>query len=189
MDLSRRDFIKLSGVTTGGLLLPAGFAASAAATDAIMFPLHKAIGEAATICPYCSCGCGLLIATGPDGHIVNSEGDPDAINNRGALDPKSISVRSLSQSKRRLTKPMYRAPNGDKFEEVDWPWAIEQIAKRIKQTRDETFEKTNKDGVTVNRTEGIAFMGGAANNDEECYLAIKLARALGLLYIEHQARI
>ena len=189
MELSRRDFIKLSGVTTGGLLLPAGFAASAAAGEAIMFPLHKAIGEAATICPYCSCGCGLLIATGPDGHIVNSEGDPDAINNRGALDPKSISVRSLSQSKRRLTKPLYRAPNSDKFEEVEWPWIIEQIANRIKETRDATFEKTNQDGVTVNRTEGIAFLGGAANNDEECYLAIKLARALGMLYIEHQARI
>jgi formate dehydrogenase major subunit len=189
MELSRRDFIKLSGVTTGGLLLPAGFAASAAAMPALMFPLHKAVGEAATVCPYCSCGCGLLIATGADGHIVNSEGDPDAINNRGALDPKSISVRSLSQSDRRLTKPMYRAPNSDKFEEVGWPWAIEQIAKRIKETRDATFEKTNQDGVTVNRTEGIAFMGGAANNDEECYLAIKLARALGMLYIEHQARI
>ncbi len=189
MELSRRDFIKLSGVTTGGLLLPASFAVSAAGADAIMFPLHKAIGEAATICPYCSCGCGLLIATGPDGHIVNSEGDPDAINNRGALDPKSISVRSLSQSKRRLTKPLYRAPNSDKFEEVEWPWIIEQIANRIKETRDTTFEKTNQDGVTVNRTEGIAFLGGAANNDEECYLAIKLARALGLLYIEHQARI
>jgi formate dehydrogenase major subunit len=189
MELSRRDFIKLSGVTTGGLLLPAGFAASAAAADAIMFPLHKAIGEAATICPYCSCGCGLLIATGPDGHIVNSEGDPDAINNRGALDPKSISVRSLSQSERRLSKPLYRAPNSDKFEEVEWPWIIEQIANRIKETRDATFEKTNQDGVTVNRTEGIAFLGGAANNDEECYLAIKLARALGMLYIEHQARI
>jgi formate dehydrogenase major subunit len=189
MELSRRDFIKLSGVTTGGLLLPAGFTASAAATPEIMFPLHKAIGEAATICPYCSCGCGLLIATGPDGHIVNSEGDPDAINNRGALDPKSISVRSLSQSKRRLTKPLYRAPNSTKFEEVEWLWVIDQVAQRIKETRDATFEQMNQDGVTVNRTEGIAFMGGAANNDEECYLAIKLARALGLLYIEHQARI
>ena len=108
-----------------------------------MFPLHKAIGEAATICPYCSCGCGLLIATGADGHIVNSEGDPDAINNRGALDPKSISVRSLSQSDRRLNKPLYRAPGSDKFEEVEWDWAIEQVAKRIKETRDATFEKTN----------------------------------------------
>jgi formate dehydrogenase major subunit len=66
---------------------------------------------------------------------------------------------------------------------------ITEVAKRIKKTRDETFERTNADGVTVNRTPGIAFLGGAANNDEECYLAVKLARALGLVYIEHQARI
>jgi formate dehydrogenase major subunit len=180
--------MKLSGASVGGLFLPAGFAASAAAAAAT-FPLHKAIGEAATICPYCSCGCGLLIATGPDGHIINSEGDPDNINNRGALDPKSISVRSLSVSERRLRKPLYRAPGSDQFEEKEWDWMITEVAKRIKDTRDATFEKTNADGVTVNRTQGIAFLGGAANNDEECYLAVKLARALGLVYIEHQARI
>jgi formate dehydrogenase major subunit len=189
MELSRRDFMKLSGASAGGLFLPAGFAAKAAADALITFPLHKPIGEAATICPYCSCGCGLLIATGPDGHIINSEGDPDNINNRGALDPKSISVRTMSQSDRRLKKPLYRAAGADAFEEVEWDWIIDQIAQRIKSTRDASFEKTNQDGVTVNRTQEIAFMGGAANNDEECYLAVKLARALGLVYIEHQARI
>jgi formate dehydrogenase major subunit len=95
----------------------------------------------------------------------------------------------MSQSERRLTKPLYRAPGSDRFEEKDWDWVITEVAKRIKKTRDETFEATNADGVTVNRTQGIAFLGGAANNDEECYLAIKLARALGLVFIEHQARI
>lgn len=181
--------MKLSSASVGGLFLPAGFAASAVAATGIIFPLHKPIGEAATVCPYCSCGCGLLIATGPDGHIVNSEGDPDNINNRGALDPKSISVRSMSQSERRLKNPLYRAPGASDFEEVSWEWAIAEVAKRIKDTRDKTFEKTNQDGVTVNRTQAIAFLGGAANNDEECYLAVKLARALGLVNIEHQARI
>ena len=181
--------MKLSGASVGGLFLPAGFAATAAAAAGTTFALHKPIGEAATICPYCSCGCGLLIATGPDGHIINSEGDPDNINNRGALDPKSISVRTMSQSDRRLTKPLYRAPGSDQFEEKSWEWVIEEVAKRIKDTRDETFERTNANGVTVNRTQAIAFLGGAANNDEECYLATKLARALGLVNIEHQARI
>jgi anaerobic selenocysteine-containing dehydrogenase len=189
MELSRREFIKVSGASVGGLFLPAKFAAEAAAAAAATFSLHKAVGEAATICPYCSCGCGLLIATGPDGHIVNSEGDPDNPQNRGALDPKSISVRSLSQSERRLRKPLYRAPGSDKFEEKEWSWVIEQVAQRIKDTRDATFEKTNANGVNVNRTQGIAFLGGAANNDEECYMAVKLARALGIVFIEHQARI
>jgi formate dehydrogenase major subunit len=181
--------MKLSGASVGGLFLPASFAVTAAAAAETMFSLHKPIGEAATICPYCSCGCGLLIATGPDGHIINSEGDPDNINNRGALDPKSISVRSMSQSDRRLTKPLYRAPGSDKFEEVEWDWIIEQVANKIKSTRDANWTATNDNGVTVNRTEAIAFLGGAANNDEECYLAVKLARALGMLFIEHQARI
>jgi formate dehydrogenase major subunit len=181
--------MKLSGATAGGLFLPASFVAQVAAASAILFPLHKPIGEAATICPYCSCGCGLLIATGPDGHIINSEGDPDNINNRGALDPKSISVRTMSQSDRRLKKPLYRAPGSDKFEEKSWDWVIEEVAKRIKKVRDATFEKTNADGVTVNRTQAIAFLGGAANNNEEGYLASKLVRALGIVYLEHQARI
>lgn len=187
MKISRREFLKLSGVATGSLLLPTGAVLAAGGITA--FPLHKPISEAATICPYCSCGCGLLIATGTDGHIINAEGDPDNPQNRGALDPKSISVRSLSQSDRRLKKPLYRAPGSDRFEEKEWDWVIEEVAKRIKKTRDVTFERTNADGVTVNRTQGIAFLGGAANNDEECYLAIKLARALGLVFIEHQARI
>jgi len=187
MKLTRREFLKLSGVATGSLLLPTG--AALAAGGVTTFPLHKPISEAATVCPYCSCGCGLLIATGTDGHIINAEGDPDNPQNRGALDPKSISVRSLSQSDRRLKKPLYRAPGSDKFEEKEWDWVIEEVATRIKKTRDATFERTNANGVTVNRTQGIAFLGGAANNDEECYLAIKLTRALGLVFIEHQARI
>jgi formate dehydrogenase major subunit len=189
MDLTRRDFLKLMGVSTGGLVLPAGFVASAMASGTGAFSLHKPIGEASTICPYCSCGCGLLTATGPDGHIINTEGDPDNPTNRGALDPKSVSVTSLSQSPRRLRKPLYRAPNSATFEEVEWDWAIGEIAQRIKRDRDATLERTNDKGVTVNRTQAIALLGGAANNSEECYLFAKLARAMGIVYLEHQARI
>jgi formate dehydrogenase major subunit len=187
MELTRRRFLKASGLTAGSILLPAGYAAGAA--KAKTFPLHKPVKEAATICPYCSCGCGLIVATGPDGHIVNAEGDPDNPQNRGALDPKSISVRELSNSPLRLKKPLYRAPGSDRFEEKDWKWAITEVAKRIKATRDANFQKKNEKGVTVNRTPAIAFLGGAANNSEECYLASKLVRSLGLVYVEHQARI
>ncbi len=170
--LTRRQFLRASGVTAGSLLLPAETMAASDAERA--FPLHKSIGEAATICPYCSVGCGLLIATDKTGHIVNSEGDPDHPINRGALDPKSIAVRQLSTSPLRLSKVMYRAPGSREWEEKSWDWAIEEIAKRIKKTRDETFVRTVTVGgkdVTVNRTEGIAWLGGAANNNEDCYAA------------------
>jgi formate dehydrogenase major subunit len=184
--ISRRSFLKLTGATTGGLLLPNAFSAHAAA---VQFPLHKSIGEKYTICPYCSVGCGLLIATDDVGHIVNVEGDPDHITNRGALDAKSIAIRQLSDNPFRLTKVMYRAPYSTQWEEKDWDWTSRQIADRVKTTRDATFTRTDATGATVNRTEGIAFLGGAANNCEDGYLAVKLMRALGLVRIEHQARI
>jgi formate dehydrogenase major subunit len=185
MRLSRRDFVKLSGASVGGLLLPRG---PASAEGIQQFHLHKPIGEKRTICPYCSVGCGLLIATDRNGHIINSEGDPDHIINRGALDPKSIAVRQLANSDRRLKKPMYRAPGASDWQEMSWEEILPMVAERIKKTRDATFE-TEENGVTVNRTRGMAFLGGAANNNEDCYLAVKLTRALGLVYIEHQARI
>ncbi len=185
MRLSRRDFVKLSGASIGSLLLPR----KAAAAEGIeRFPLHKPIGEKQTICPYCSVGCGLLVATDYNGHVLNSEGDPDHIINRGALDPKSIAVRQLANSPLRLRTPMYRAPGASAWQEMTWDEILPRIADRIKKTRDATFELADN-GVTVNRTRGIAFLGGAANNNEDCYLASKLMRSLGLVYLEHQARI
>lgn len=186
--LSRRGFLKLSAAGGGSLLL----AGSLGQTEAADFPLHKKVGEGYTICPYCSCGCGLIIATDEEGHVINSEGDPDHIMNRGALDPKSIAVRQLSTSPLRLHEPMYRAPGSDQWETKTWDWTIAAIAERIKKTRDETWVSTAKvedKDVAVNRTEGLAWLGGAANNNEDCYLSSKLARALGVVWLEHQARI
>jgi formate dehydrogenase major subunit len=184
--ISRKRFLKGSGVSAGALLLPP---LTPGRQEVPTFPLHKRVAESRTICPYCSCGCGLLIATDSTGHILNSEGDPDHPNNRGALDPKSISVRQLSTSPYRQSKVMRRAPGASEWEEMTWEEAIPLVARRIKDTRDATFQTTDEQGVTVNRTNGVAFIGGAANNDEDCYIAVKLARALGLVYVEHQARI
>jgi formate dehydrogenase major subunit len=83
---------------------------------------------------------------------------------------------------------MYRAPGSSKFEPRSWEWANARIAERVKATRDATFQKTS-DGQTVNRTEAIACLGGAALDNEECYLLVKAMRMLGITYIEHQARI
>ena len=44
-------------------------------------------------------------------------------------------------------------------------------------------------GNIVNRTEAIACLGGSALDNEEAYLLAKLMRALGLVYLEHQARL
>ncbi len=191
MELSRRDFLKLSGVSTGGLLLPAGVTATALARET--FPLHKAIGETPTICCFCAVGCGALVAAQGD-RVVNLEGDPDHPINRGSLCSKGLSMAQLNTvdgqvNPRRLQKVQYRAPGSDHWEEKSWDWALGQIAQRIKKTRDQYFIEKDSEGRTVNRVEAIASLGGASLDNEECSLVVKAMRALGLVYIEHQARI
>ena len=183
--LSRRDFLKASSAATGGLLLPAH---TAAAAQKPLFPLHKKIGEVPGICTYCAVGCGIIIGV-EDGKVVNIEGDPEHPINRGALCSKGMAMYQISDNPGRLTKVLYRAPASDRWEEKSWDWAIPQIARRIKATRDARWTATTADGKTVNRAEAIAFLGGSQNTNEECYLWVKAARAHGLVYIEHQARI
>jgi formate dehydrogenase major subunit len=153
--LTRRNFLALTAAGAAGGGLMASVMDPAQAAHAMH--LRKKIGESYTICPYCSCGCGLIIATDEEGHITNSEGDPDHIINRGALDPKSVAIRQLSNSPLRLHNVKYRAPGSSVWEEKPWDWAVSEIAQRIKKTRDETWvASVNVDGkdVPVNRTEG-----------------------------------
>jgi formate dehydrogenase major subunit len=124
------------------------------------------------------------------GKVINTEGDPDHPINEGSLCSKGMSVYQLSHNNiNRLTKPLYRAPYGKEWEELSWEDALDKIARRMKETRDNTFEIKNKDGQIVHRTLGMASLGSAALDNEECYLYQKMLRSLGFVYIEHQARI
>lgn len=185
MKLSRRNFLKLSGTTMGGALLPLELVLAKGVTAT---PLRKRIGETTTICTYCAVGCGQVVAM-QGGRVTNIEGDPDNPINQGSLCSKGSASYQIVNNPRRLTKVLYRAPGSDKWEEKNWDWAIPEIAKRIKATRDAKWTAKTVNGKTVNRTEAIAFLGGAGNTNEECYLWVKAARAMGLVYVEHQARI
>ncbi len=152
-------------------------------------PLKKSIGEVPTICPFDGSGCGFIVAS-RNGEVENIEGDPDHPINRGAACAKGASLRQLSADNPwRLSKVLYRAPGTNTFTEKTWDWAITEIAQRIKKTRDAAFIEKDSKGNTVNRTEVIANIGGAALDNEECYLLVKLARSLGIVYLEHQARL
>lgn len=193
MEISRRDFIKLSGGVAGGLALFGLFPGDKALAGTRVIPLRKRIGESLTTCPYDASGCGFIIATDGD-NVVNIEGDPDHPINRGAACAKGASLAQLRTvegklNPRRLTKPRYRAAGAGDWEEVEWDWAIEQIATKLKATRDATFTETDTDGYVVNRCDGIGSLGGAALDNEECYLLVKMLRTLGMVNIEHQARI
>ena len=199
MELSRRDFLKLSGAAAGGAavlgMVPAGTAFAAPRE----ITLKKRIGETTTICCYCGVGCGAIAAADAN-EVITIEGNPDHPINEGTLCSKGQALQQFhtvygednNENPRRLKKPKYRKPGAADFEEVEWDWAIQKIAERMKATRDATWEATADVGgttYTVNRTLGIASFGGGELDNEECYLLVKMLRALGMLYIEHCARI
>lgn len=188
MEVTRRQFLKISGAVAATLAVAElGFDEKSAKAKANEFKIAE-LKPTPTICPYCAVGCGILVySDGKD--VVYTEGDPDHPINEGSLCSKGTTLRQVYTSEKRVTKPLYRAPGSDKWKEVDWDFAIEKVAKNIKETRDRTFIQT-ENGMTVNRTDAIAYLGGAALDNEECHLLQKLFRAgLGLTYIEHQARI
>ncbi len=122
------------------------------------------------------------------------EGDPDHPINRGSLCSKAQALAQIHQvdgevNSRRLTKPLYRAAGGTTWQEISWDEAVSGIAAKIKATRDANWMASETTGETVNRTEAIACLGGAALDNEECYALVKMLRALGTVYVEHQARI
>ena len=190
MKLSRRDFLKLAAGGTAAVALYKALASPTAyAQGARSIPLTKRIGEKPTICPYDASGCGFLVAS-ENGKVLHIEGDPDHPVNRGAACAKGAGMIQLSaDNPRRLSKVLYRRPEGTEWEERDWDWAIGQMARRIKDTRDANWTENDPAGNVVRRTEAIANLGGSALDNEECYLLSKMARALGIVYLEHHARI
>ena len=185
MDVSRRGFLKISGA----ILATSGIGISLKPVSAYAQPLKiKYAKETTTICPYCSVGCSIIVST-RDGKVVNTEGDPDSPINRGSLCSKGGSIYQMAVNKNRLDKPLYRAPYSAEWKEVTWEWAIDRIAENVKKSRDKSFKLKNDKGETVNRTEGIASVGSAAMDLEECFTYQKFLRGLGLVYLEHQARI
>lgn len=184
--ITRRSFLKLVGTSLAASGLSLSLKKEALSYDGGI-KISKA-KENFSVCCYCAVGCGLIVHT-ENGKVVNIEGNPDSPINRGSLCSKGSALKFLVNNQDRLKKPLYRAPGSDKWEEISWDKALTEIAKKVKSTRDKFFEYKNKKGVTVNRVTKIASVGSAAMDNEECYLYQKFLRALGLVYIEHQARI
>jgi formate dehydrogenase major subunit len=142
-----------------------------------------------SVCPYCAVGCSQNVYV-KDGKVIDIEGDPNSPINRGTLCPKGSATFQYTVNPSRLTQVLYRAPYSDHWEVKSLDWAMEQIAQRVKKTRDETFVERLPDGREINHTQGIACLGGATLDNEENYLMKKLlGGGLGIVSIENQARI
>jgi formate dehydrogenase major subunit len=188
MGITRRTFIKGLGSGVAALGLSDVILTRSGWAGTVPPPKTKGAQITTSICPYCGVGCGLIAHT-KGGKLINVEGDPDHPINQGKLCSKGQAVLEVVISPRRLKKVRYRAPGSDHWEEKSLDWALSTLAQRIKATRDASFITKSPSGVTVNRTEALASIGGAAINNEECYLNVKLTRALGIVYLEHQARL
>jgi formate dehydrogenase major subunit len=195
MDISRRGFLTLSGIIGSGAALSSlgiNFNPTKAyAEELTKMNRIKCAQQVSTVCCYCSVGCGLICSVDKaSGKIFNIEGDADHPINEGALCAKGAGFFDLTEAnKHRLRKVLYRAPMSDKWEEKDWDFAIPRIARLVKDARDKGFVQKNSKGELVNRAETIAHLGSSNVDNEECWLMTVKARALGMVYIDHQARV
>ena len=193
MSSSRRDFFKLTAV--GGTAAAVfGFDLQPAYAQLRVLKIARA-NETRSTCPYCSVSCGVIIYTIGDRaknvtpQVVHVEGDPDHPINRGTLCPKGSSLQQDIMNDRRLLKPQVRRPGGTDWEDISWDDALDEVAAKVKKTRDETFIEKDAAGHTVNRCESIAFTGGCTDTNEFNYLVVKSMRAVGVVHLENQARV
>ncbi|HVI08073.1 MAG TPA: twin-arginine translocation signal domain-containing protein [Candidatus Binatia bacterium] len=193
MELSRRNFLKGALVGGAGLSL-LGFDLQPAYAQLKELKIARA-KETRSTCPYCAVGCGVLIYTIGDGaknvtpQVIHVEGDPDCPTNRGTLCPKGSSLEQDMLNPRRLVKPQVRRPGATDWQDISWDDALSEIAQWTKKTRDATFVDKDASGKTVNRCEGISFIGGCTDTNEFNFLVVKAMRSLGLVYLENQARV
>lgn len=187
MEISRRAFLAGTGASgTGALFASLGLSLGPSASFAAQARPQRGT-LTTTICPFCGVGCGQVVEV-RDGRVVNIEGDPDHPINEGSVCSKGAALYQVHDNARRLSTVRYRKPGGREWEELSWERAIPMIVERVKKTRDATWTG-QQGGQALNRTTGIASLGGAALDTEECYLISKAMRALGVVYLEHQARI
>ena len=193
MDVSRRSFLKASAGS--GLILSAlGFDLRPAYAAVRQLKIRNA-REYRTVCPYCAVGCGTIAYVHGSGGlnttptVIHVEGDPDNPINGGTLCPKGASQMQLTISPRLRKSPMFRDARSSEWREISWDDAMNWFARKFKEARDASFVERDEAGRTVNRCEGLAWVGSATVNNEDAYLITKTMRAMGLVYIDHQARI
>ena len=189
--MRRRTFLK---ATTVGGAVALGFDVSKAEAEMRAFKIARTT-ETRSICHYCAVSCGVIIHTLGDkaknvqASVVHVEGDADHPISRGSLCPKGATLKDDITHKNRLRHPQVRRPGSDRWEDISWDDAITGIARHVKDTRDRTFVATNAKGQVVNRTPGIAMIGGCTDTNEFNMLQWKVITGLGVPYRDTQARV
>jgi formate dehydrogenase major subunit len=195
MDMNRRHFFRVSGAgLVGSSLVALGFSPTSALAQTRNFKLARTT-ETRSTCPYCSVSCGVVMYTLGDKAknvkptIIHIEGDADHPVNRGALCPKGAGLMDMIQSKDRVKFPQVREAGSNEWKRLSWEDALTRVATHMKADRDANLIKTNDKGVTVNRWNTTGLLISSASSNESGYLSVKIARGLGLVTLDTQARI
>jgi len=195
MTVTRRGFLKLTASGIGATSLAAmGFSPRKALAEVRAFKLAHT-SETRNTCPYCSVGCGVILyglgdkSKNARTEIIHVEGDPDHPVNRGTLCPKGASLLDFVRSPNRLKWVEYRAPGSDHWERKNWDWALDRIARLMKDDRDKNLVAKNAAGVPVNRWTSVAFLAASASSNETGFITNKVIRALGMTALDNQARV
>ena len=192
MSTTRRSFLKIGA--GGAVACVLGFDLKPAYAQARDLKISRTT-ETRSTCPYCSVGCGIIIhglgdrSKNARTEVVHIEGDPDHPVNRGTLCPKGSSLLDFVKSENRLKFPEYRGPGETEWKRVSWDWALDRIARLMKDDRDRSFTSKNDAGLTVNRWLTCGFLAASASSTESGYLTNKVIRALGLTALDNQARV
>jgi formate dehydrogenase major subunit len=197
MELSRRQFMKgvgagLAGTTIGAL----GFGEVEVAYAQAVRPFRRAnTTETRNTCPYCSVACGIIMYSkgdlkkGEQAGVIHIEGDADHPTNRGTLCPKGAALLDFVHSETRVKYPMHRKPGSSKFERVTWEFALDRIARLMKDDRDANLIERNNDGVTINRWTTTGFLAASATTNETAWTTYKVVRSSGMVVFDNQARV
>jgi len=191
--MDRRTFFKVAA-TGAGAAGALGFDLGSARAEMRELKIARTT-ETRSTCPYCAVSCGVIIHTIGDKAknvspaVVHVEGDPEHPISRGTLCPKGSSLRNDINNTNRLTAPKVRRPGSDHWEDISWDAAIAGIARHVKDTRDRTFVEKNAKGELVNRTPGMAWIGGCTDTNEFNFLQWKALTAWGVPYRDTQARV
>ncbi len=193
--MNRRQFFRISAATMGSSSLALlGMSPGAALAEVRAFKLSRTT-ETRSTCPYCSVSCGVIMYSLGDksknvkSRIIHIEGDPDHPVNRGTLCPKGAALLDMVHSPNRLKYPEVREAGTKVWKRIGWDEALTRVAKHMKADRDANFVETNDKGVPVNRWNTTGFLMSSAAANETGYVSVKMARALGMVAIDTQARI
>jgi len=195
MKVTRRQFVQYAAGGIGATSLVAlGFSPKEALAEVRQFKLART-SETRNTCPYCAVGCGIIMyslgdrAKNATSEIIHIEGDPDHPVNRGTLCPKGAALLDFVRSPDRVKFPEYRGPGETAFKRVTWDWALDRIARLMKEDRDKNFTQRNDKGVAVNRWTTTGLLAASASSNEAGYITQKVVRALGMAAIDNQARV